>query len=50
MHQVKEEESGKIISDPKEIAYRVKKNNLIQFAQAKDTPLCKVPYPYQEEE
>jgi hypothetical protein len=50
IHQVEEEESDNIISDPNEIAYQVEKNNLAHFAQAKDTPLRKVPYPYQEKE
>jgi hypothetical protein len=48
VHQTEEAEDGITIYNPDEIDHQVKKNNIIHFAQAKDTPLSKVGYPLQE--
>jgi hypothetical protein len=46
IHQIEDAEDGNAIYDPDQIAHQVKKNNIIHFAQAKDTPLSKVGYPF----
>jgi hypothetical protein len=48
IHQIEDAEDGSMMFDLDQIAYQVKKNNIIHFVQSKDTLLSKVAYHLQE--